>query len=128
MQSILMTYSLNPLVGLKLLVKSADDISWSTLWSQALPAIAKKLVTRDPDVQISVGSLTPEGVDHLSKIEQLGRLKFFIAIDTQGDDQAYPALPSGKKTAIQVYQHEQGSYRYKAQVVRFNLGNGQIQY
>ncbi len=68
----------------------------------------------------------PDNADQLSHVERLIQLKLFIALDSESEDQYYPALPSGKQTALQVYQHAQGTEQYKAQVVRFNVGKRQF--
>ncbi len=119
MTSVLVTYGLNPLQGLKVWVK-AEDASWGQVLHQAIPAV-RAWVKHRPPMQISVGSLVPDHAEQLSRIQLLRRLKFFVAIETAGD-LALPALPSGQQTALQVYAHQQGSERYRTQVVRFQVG------
>lgn len=124
MTSVLVTYGLNPLQGLKVWVKS-EDTSWRQVVHQAIPVVKAWVKQRPPiqipPMQISLGSLVPDNAEQLSRIQRLTRLKFFVAIETEGD-LALPALPSGQQTALQVYDHQQGSERYRTQIVRFQLG------
>lgn len=130
MPSVLFTYSLNPLVGLKLLVKSAQAISpevpqpiaWGRVLQGALPALQHWIRQPMAPMQVSVGSLVPEDAQHLSRWQILSRLKFFVAVETEAD-LSRPALPSGQSSAIQVYRHHQGSESYRTQVVRFRVGS-----
>ncbi len=124
MTSVLVTYGLNPLQGLKVWVKS-EDTSWWQVVHQAIPTVQAWVKQpprmKIPPMQISVGSLVPENAEQLPRIQRLRRLKFFVAIETAGD-LALPALPSGQQSALQVYAHQQGSERYRTQVVRFQVG------
>lgn len=121
MPSVLLTYGLNPLVGLKLLIKSPEQVTWSSALQKVIPTI-QSWISEQPRMQISVGSLVPEEAPHFSKLQLLTRLQFFIAIDTESEG-ALPALPSGRSTAIQVYRHSQGSESYRTQIVRFHIGS-----
>jgi hypothetical protein len=121
MPTVLLTYGLNPATGLKLLINSSLQPSWSNWRQQIVPAVQSFLQQR-PRVQVSLGALIPEQVSHLSKIELLTQLKFFISLETEGSGTPLPALQSGRQTGIQIYRHAQGETQYRAQIVRFNLG------
>ncbi|MGF1575419.1 MAG: hypothetical protein ACFCU9_05665 [Cyanophyceae cyanobacterium] len=123
MPSVLLTYTLNPLQGLKFLVKS-QETSWRQVLHQAIPTVQSWAQHR-PAMQISVGSLTPENAQQLTRLQLLARLKFFVAIETEADLDR-PALPSGQQAAIQVYSHHQGSESYRTQVVRFQVGKRRV--
>lgn len=121
MPTVLLTYGLNPATGLKFLINSSLQPSWASWKQQIVPAVQNFLKQR-PRVQVSLGALIPEQTSHLSKIELLTQLKFFISLETEGSDKPLPALQSGRQTGIQIYRHDQGDTHYRAQIVRFNLG------
>ncbi|MFQ3614646.1 MAG: hypothetical protein SNJ68_13175 [Cyanobacteriota bacterium] len=120
MYSLLLTYGLNPLTGLKLLVKSPERAS---LWGLAQQFWGRSgSRRRGPRLQVSLGRLVPEETEHLSKLEALLRLKFFIALEAETPEKPLPALPSGQGSAIQVYRHAEGTEHYKTEVIRFAVG------
>ncbi|MDX2271501.1 MAG: hypothetical protein NW237_06060 [Cyanobacteriota bacterium] len=121
MYTLVLTYGLNPLNGLKVLVKSSHQRAWSE-WLAQWRQQRQKGGPFLPRLQISLGTLMPAEADHLTRLEVLTRLKFFVAIETEGAGQPLPALTSGRTSAIQVYQHMQGDEQYKAEIVRFQVG------
>ncbi|MEN9232439.1 MAG: hypothetical protein Q6L68_16190 [Thermostichus sp. DG02_5_bins_236] len=120
MYSLLLTYGLNPLTGLKVLVKSPEP---NSLWGLARQFFAPSASgQRRPRLQVSLGRLVPEETEHLSKVEALLRLKFFIALEAETPGKSLPALPSGQGSAIQVYRQAAGTEHYKTEVIRFAIG------
>ncbi len=120
MYSLLLTYGLNPLTGLKLLVKSPEQASLWTLAQQLWGRPGSR--RRGPRLQISLGRLVPEQTERLSKLEVLLRLRFFIAIEAAMPEQSLPALPSGQGSTIQLARYTEGSQQYKTEIIRFALG------
>jgi len=120
MYSLLLTYGLNPLTGLKLLVKSPEQASLWTLAQQLWGRPGSR--RRGPRLQISLGRLVPEQTERLSKLEVLLRLRFFIAIEAATPEQSLPALPSGQGSTIQLARYTEGSQHYKTEILRFALG------
>ncbi len=120
MYSLLLTYGLNPLTGFKVVVKSPEQASWWRLVQELVhPSGAGR---RRPRLQVSLGRLIPEESQHLSRLEALWRLQFFIALEAGTPDKPLPALPAGQGSAIQVYRHAHGSKHYRAEVLRFAIG------
>lgn len=120
MYTLLLTYGLNPLTGLKLMAKAPEEASWATLLRQMLLQ-SRRSKPQQPRMQLSLGALIPEDADQLSRLEVLTRLKFFVALEAESPSKALPAPRRGHKTDIQVYRHAQGEENYRAEVVRFNL-------
>ncbi len=120
MYSLLLTYGLNPLTGWKLLVKSPGQVSLWTLAQQLWGRPGSR--RRRPRLQVSLGRLMPEQTEHLSKLEVLLRLRFFIALEAETPDQPLPALPAGQGSAIQLARYTEGSQQYKTEIIRFALG------
>lgn len=126
MYSLLLTYGLNPLTGLKLLVKSSEQTSLWTLAQQLWGRPGSR--RRRPRLQISLGRLVPEQTEHLSKLEVLLRLRFFIALEAETPEGAAHhcrerfLLPSGQGSAIQLARYTEGSQQYKTEIIRFALG------
>ncbi|MGQ9838139.1 MAG: hypothetical protein ACUVRV_09270 [Cyanobacteriota bacterium] len=128
MYSLLLTYGLNPFTGLKVLVKSTEQTS---LWELAQQVLSRSGSQRGwPRLQVSLGRLVPEETKHLSKLEALLRLKFFIALEAQTSEKPLPALPSGQGSAIQLYRHTvrgngpkaSNTEHYTTEVIRFAVG------
>jgi len=117
MYSLLLTYSLNPLGGLKLLLRSPEQTS---LWSLARQLWRSR--GGGSRLQIALGRLVPEQTEHLSPWEVLLRSRFFIALEAALPDQVLPALPSGQGSAIQLARYTEGSQPYKTEILRFSLG------
>lgn len=128
MYSLLLTYSLNPLTGLKVLVKSPERASFWELVQQFWGHSGSR--RRRPRLQVSLGRLVPEKTEHLSKLEVLLRLKFFIALEAETPEKPLLALPSGQGSAIQVYRHTlrghgpeaSNTEHYRTEVIRFAVG------
>ncbi len=120
MYSLLLTYGLNPLTGLKLLVKSPERASLWMLAQQLWGRSGSR--RRGPRLQVSLGRLVPEETEHLSKLETLLRLRFFIALEAETPEKPLPALPSGQGSAIQLARYTEGSQHYKTEVIRFAVG------
>ncbi|MEO1132100.1 MAG: hypothetical protein AAFX40_05260 [Cyanobacteria bacterium J06639_1] len=111
MYTMLLTYGLNPKTGLKLMLQSPQRVRWQQLWHHFRQS------------NISLGTLVPSQSARLSKLEFLTRLKFFVAIESEAEPQK--ALPAARDTAVkmQVYEHQDGKSAYRAEVLRFKLGN-----
>jgi hypothetical protein len=134
MYSLLLTYGLNPLTGLKLLVQSPERVSGTESLQTSLWTLARQLWGRPgsrqrrPRLQISLGRLVPEQTEHLSKLEVLLRLRFFIALEAETPESAAHhcrerfLLPSGQGSAIQLARYTEGSQQYKTEIIRFALG------
>ena len=134
MYSLLLTYGLNPLTGLKLLVQSPERVSGTESLQTSLWTLARQLWGRPgsrqrrPRLQISLGRLVPEQTEHLSKLEVLLRLRFFIALEAETPEGAPHhcherfLLPSGQGSAIQLARYTEGSQQYKTEIIRFALG------
>lgn len=124
MPSIVITYGLNPVTGLKLLVQpdAEQSSSWSRIRRHLIPTL-KQWITQPPRMQISLGTLIPDDVQPGIRLQQLTKYKFFIAVETEGAKRALPAPATGRQTGIQVYRHTQGQENYKAQIVRFKVGS-----
>lgn len=122
MPSVLITYGLNPVTGLKLLINPDPDqpTSWSRMRHTLIPTL-RQWIKQPPRMQVSLGTLTPD--ESITGLRRITQYKFFIAVETDGAKRALPALSSGRQTGIQVYQHNQGEENYKAQIVRFNVGS-----
>ncbi len=120
MYSLLLTYGLNPLAGLKLLVKAPEQASlWTLAWQLWGRSGSRR---RGPRLQISLGRLVPEQTERLSKLEVLLRLRFFIAIEAATPEQSLPALPARQGSTIQLARYTEGSQHYKTEILRFALG------
>ncbi|MFS8894313.1 hypothetical protein [Synechococcus sp. O70.1] len=117
MYSLLLTYSLNPLRGLKLLVRSSEQASLGSLARQLW-----RSRQGGPRLQIALGRLVPEQTKPLSPWEVLLRSQFFIALEATWPDPSLPALPSGQGSAIQLARYTEGSQPYKTEIIRFSLG------
>lgn len=124
MPTVLITYGLNPVTGLKLMVQPDQEqpSSWSRLRRQWLPTL-RQWIKHPPRMQISLGTLVPEDRERANGLERLTRFKFFIAVETEGTRTALPTPTTGRQTGIQVYRHSQGEENYRAQVVRFKVGS-----
>lgn len=124
MYSLLLTYGLNPLTGLKVVLKSPEPTAWWRLARQFLaPSTSGQ---RRPRLQVSLGRLVPEETERLSKLETLLRLRFFIALEADTPEKPLPALPSGQGSAIQVYRRGTGTEHYKTEVIRFTIGGSRV--
>jgi hypothetical protein len=117
MYSLLLTYSLNPLRGLKLLVRASEQASLGSLARQLW-----RSRQGGPRLQIALGRLVPEQTKLLSPWEVLLRSQFFIALEATWPDPSLPALPSSQGSAIQLARYTEGSQPYKTEIIRFSLG------
>ena len=112
MYTVLLTYGLNPLEGLKLMVRSPQKAN-----------MLRQLLSRKRNTNLSVGTLVPENADSMSVLEKISKLKFFVAIEGEDIQPSQKALPAGTtSTGLQIYSHEEGDTRYKAEVMRWRLG------
>ena len=112
MYSVLLTYGLNPIEGLKVMVRNPERM-----------ALLKQVLAQRCEANLSVGALVPEGSERMSLLELATKLKFFVALEGEEERQELKALPAGStSTGLQIYSHEEGDTRYKAEVMRWKLG------
>ncbi|WP_017327879.1 hypothetical protein [Synechococcus sp. PCC 7336] len=110
MYTVLLTYGLNPLKDFKVLVRSGQN------------NILGQLFKRNRDANLSVGALVPEDSQSMSVVELLAKLKFFVALEGEEPQTERKALPGSSSVGLQVYEHQDGKTRYKAEVMRWKLG------
>jgi hypothetical protein len=110
MYTVLLTYGLNPIEGLKVMVRSPQQSLWKQLWQQVQQS------------NLTFGALVPTNAETLSKVQVLTRLKFFVALEGDTSPTQRKALPGSTSVGLQVYQHQDGETTYKAEVVRWRLG------
>ncbi|MGK7907694.1 MAG: hypothetical protein AB4040_10775 [Synechococcus sp.] len=110
MYTVLFTYGLNPLKGLKLMVRSQQKGLWKQVLKQGRKA------------NLSVGALVPEDSKSMSMLELVAKLKFFVALEGEEPDPEQKLLPGSTSVGLQVYEHGDGDTKYKAEVMRWKLG------
>ena len=110
MYTLLFTYGLNPLKGLKLMVRSQQK------------GLLQHVLKKGREANLSVGALVPENSKSMSMLELATKLKFFVALEGEEPHAEQKLLPGSTSVGLQVYEHGDGETKYKAEVMRWKLG------